>query len=129
MALDRKYTQRIRILLMTQRTPDDIVTTLDALDHKLKKNADKMNWAIRTIYNELKDRGCLMFHIILSMQDHYAPDWLVENVLDEENKAIVTEEMAREYHRTHPRDRVPEVEPDVDESGVDESEGGGSDAS
>jgi len=105
MGYKNNYIQDINDKLMTKRTPDDIQSKLNIPEHKFKKISEKFNHALREVYNEHSENEVLMFHILLSLQEYFDMEWLVKNVLDDDNEAIVLGEMSREYNITRSKKR------------------------
>jgi hypothetical protein len=96
MGFKHNYIIDINEKLMTKRFPDDIQTTLNIPIHKFKKVSEKFNYAIREVHAETD--GAKMFHILLSLQEYFDMEWIVDTVLDDENKQMVIREMTDEYH-------------------------------
>lgn len=93
----KHYIDMINEKLLTKRDADDISISLNIPEHKFKKHAGKLNWAIWETYNTYKDKGTKMFHLILCMQEYFDVAWLTENVLDDHTKKLVESEMSTEY--------------------------------
>lgn len=103
MQLKRNYVKEINDILMTKRSSDDIDPfTLYMPEHKFKKNAEKFNYALTIVYNRYKDQDVKLFHIILSLQEFFDMESLVQNVLNFKLKELVKSEMEEEYHITNP---------------------------
>lgn len=83
---------------MTKRTGDDSRITLNIPEHKFKKNSEKFNYAVKTIYDRYSEGEMKMFHLLLSLQEYFDMEWLVSNILNDENKSIVKAEMIAEYN-------------------------------
>jgi len=113
MGFKSNYVQEINDLLMKKRDDNDIQTTLNIPEHKFKKMGDKFNYALRTVYERHLSDDVKMFHILLSLQNYFDMQWLVENVLDDENKKNVVKEMKEEYNikkTVKRKDRIPKDE-------------------
>lgn len=99
MSLDRNFIREINEILMTKRSPDDVDPfTLHIPEHKFKKNSEKFNYALTTVYDRYKDKDVKLFHIILSLQEFFEMDLLVQHILEPKLKKIVKREMEDEYH-------------------------------
>lgn len=100
MGFKRDYVQEINNILMSKRDSDDVRITLNIPEHKFKKNSVKFNYALSSIYNKYnnEDEEIKLFHILLSLQEYFDMEWLVENILDDKNKEIIKSEMALEYN-------------------------------
>ena len=99
MSLDRNFINEINEILMIKRSPDDVDPfTLHMPEHKFKKNAEKFNYALNTVYDRYKDTDVKLFNIILSLQEFFEMDLLVHHILDPKLKKIVKSEMEEEYH-------------------------------
>jgi hypothetical protein len=101
MPLNRNYIQEINEILMTRRSPNDVEPfTLYIPEHKLKKNAEKFNYALTVVYERYKDQDVKLFHIILALQEFFDMESLVLNVLDSTLTALIKCEMETAYHMT-----------------------------
>lgn len=100
MGFKRDYVQEINNILMSKRDSDDVRITLNIPEHKFKKNSVKFNYALSSIYDKYnnEDEEIKLFHILLSLQEYFDMEWLVENILDDKNKEIIKSEMALEYN-------------------------------
>jgi len=98
MAFKNNYANDINRILLTKRSSDDDSFTLTIPEHKFKKNAEKFNFALRQVYDSHTPNDIKMFHIILSLTQFFDMDWLVKNVLDRRNKALIKQEMQDEYN-------------------------------
>lgn len=99
MSLNKNFVKEINDILMTRRSPDDVDPfTLYMPEHKFKKNAEKFNYALTTVYNRYKDQDVKLFHIILSLQEFFDMEPLVQNILIPKLKSIVKKEMTETYH-------------------------------
>jgi len=98
MAFKNNFIKDINEKLMEARTPDDIRVTLNIPEHKFKKIGEKFNYALNSVYNDHKDHNVKMFHILLSLQNYFDMQWLAENILDDENKKIIEEEMKTDFN-------------------------------
>jgi len=98
MGFKRDYVDEINQILMTKRTDDDSRITLNIPEHKFKKNSEKFNYAITVIYNRYDVDDIKMFHLLLSLQEYFDMEWLVSNILNDENKAIIKDEMIAAYN-------------------------------
>lgn len=100
------YIQEINELLMKKRDDNDIQTTLSIPEHKFKKITGKFNYALKTVYDRHAEKEIKMFHILLSLQNHFDMQMLVEDVLDDINKDIIVKEMNEEYNiKTSPKEK------------------------
>jgi hypothetical protein len=98
MGFKRNYVKEINEILMTKRTDDDTRLTLNIPEHKFKKNSEKFNFALRSIYDKYRvEEDIKLFHLLLALQEYFDMDWLVENILDESNNALIRQEMIDEY--------------------------------
>lgn len=93
----KHYIDVINEKLLMKRTSDDISISLNIPEHKFKKHAEKLNWALRDTYNQYMSKGTKMFHLILAMQDYFDVTWLIETVLEQDIKKQVESEMSIEY--------------------------------
>lgn len=100
MSLERNFVNEINEILMKRRGPDDNVEpfTLHIPEHKFKKNAEKFNYALNTVYDRYKDKDVKLFHIILSLQEFFEMDLLVQHILEPKLKRLVKKELEEEYH-------------------------------
>jgi len=98
MGFKRDYVDEINQILMTKRNDTDTQITLNIPEHKFKKNSVKFNYAVKTIYDRYSDGEMKMFHLLLSLQEYFDMEWLVENILDDVNKNIIKSEMIKEYN-------------------------------
>ena len=100
MGFKRDYIKEINEILMTKRFEDDVRITLNIPEHKFKKNSKKFNYALKSIYDKYRDdeEDVKLFHLLLSLQEYFDMEWLVENILDSKNKGIVKREMMDEYN-------------------------------
>ena len=105
MSFKNNYVDELNQLLMKRRNDDDSAFTLNIPEHRLKRNADKFNWALKTIYEKHleEESEVLMFHIVLSLQQFFDMEWAVENLLDSKNVSQIKAEMMREY-KIKPKD-------------------------
>lgn len=84
---------------MTKRSVDDVDPfTLHIPEHKFKKNSEKFNYALTTVYDRYKDKDVKLFHIILSLQEFFEMELLIHQILDSKLRKIVKKEMEEEYH-------------------------------
>jgi len=118
MAFKNNFIDDMNKKLSEKRTPDDIQTTLNIPEHKFKKVHEKFNYALKAVYDENKESDIKMFHIILSLQNYFDMNWLVDTILDEENKKIIQDEMNIEYNiptkkRKRKKKRKKKKEPEV----------------
>lgn len=98
MGFKRNYIHEINEILMTKRTDTDARLTLNIPEHKFKKNSAKFNFALKSIYDKYQlEEDIKLFHLLLSLQEYFDMDWLVENILDESNNAIIRQELLAEY--------------------------------
>ena len=67
-------------------------------EHKFKKVSDKFNEVLRQVYEDNKARKIEMQHILISLSDYFDMAWLKENVLDDENIALIQSEMEKEFN-------------------------------
>lgn len=72
--------------------------TLNTPEHQFKKRTGVFNQAIREVYEERDYVDCKMFHILLSLNQYFELDWLMENILEDDIKSQVREEMIEEYN-------------------------------
>lgn len=93
----KHYIDMINQKLLTKRDANDVSISLNIPEHKFKKHAEKMNWAIWETYEFYKDNGTQLFHLILSMQDYFDVAWLTANILDDRTKKQIEVEMSTEY--------------------------------
>jgi hypothetical protein len=100
MSFKKNYANEMNLLLMKRRSADDSAFTLNIPEHRLKRYAEKFNWAIKQVYNEYSHKAgdVMMFHIILSLQEFFDMDWAVQNLLNTENINQIKEEMSFEYN-------------------------------
>lgn len=98
MGFKRDYVDEINQILMTKRTEDDVRITLNIPEHKFKKNSEKFNYALKFIYDKYQEQDMKMFHLLLSLQEYFDMEWLVENILNPTNKKLVKKEMMEEYN-------------------------------
>lgn len=100
MGFKRNYIEEINEILMKKRNKDDVRITLNIPEHKFKKNSEKFNYALKSIYEKYKDdeEDVKLFHLLLSLQEYFDMEWLVENILDDTNKKIVKSEMIEAYN-------------------------------
>lgn len=98
MAFKTNYYNDINQILLKKRESDDESFTLTIPEHKLKKNAEKFNHALKIVHDSYKDKDVKMFHILLSINEFFDMDWLVKNILDRKNKSTVKLEMQTEYN-------------------------------
>ena len=96
MTIKRRYVDLINDKLLMKRTSDDVSISLNIPEHKFKKHAEKLNWALIELYNELSPSGIMMTHLVLSLQDYFDVVWLYENVLNDTIKNMVVPEMSAE---------------------------------
>lgn len=113
----RKYIDLINEKLLMKRNSDDISISLNIPEHKFKKHAAKLNWALWEIFESNKDHGTKLFHLILCMQDYFDISWLTENVLDDKSKKQIESEMSIEYgiskkksKKTQPKKKIDSIE-------------------
>lgn len=92
----RKYVDMINEKLLVKRTSEDVSISLNIPEHKFKKHAEKLNWALMEVYDETKSLGTMMSHLVLSLQDYFDVVWLYENVLSDSIKAMMIPEMSSE---------------------------------
>jgi hypothetical protein len=124
MGFKRNYVDEINQILMTKRTEDDSRITLNIPEHKFKKNSEKFNHAVKTVYERYVDEDMKMFHLLLSLQEYFDMEWLVENVLDDDNTKIIKSEMLKEYNidvnaKPRPVIKVDENPDEIDVDGLD----------
>ena len=93
----KQYKEMINEKLMTKRHSDDIAISLNHPEHKFKKYAEKMNWALTETYKHFSFGGAKMFHLILALQEYFDVVWLKDNVLSVEIKDQIENEMSTEY--------------------------------
>lgn len=117
MGFKRDYVDEINQILMKKRTDDDVRITLNIPEHKFKKNSKKFNYAVKTIYDRYTEQEMKMFHLLLSLQEYFDMEWLVENILDDVNKDIVKAEMIAAYNIDENSKPRPKPEPVVLEEG------------
>lgn len=98
MSYNRDYIEELNELLMTKRHPDDDVFTIHIPEHKFKKVSEKFNYALFTLYDKYKHMDVKLFHIVLSLQEYFEMDALVNNVLDAKLTKIIKAEMNEEYY-------------------------------
>jgi len=98
MAFSKNYINEMNEILMKKRDENDVSVTLSIPEHKFKKVSEKFNYALHTIYKKYVDNEVKMFHILLSMQEYFEIDKLVNEILDDKNTKIVKKELADEYH-------------------------------
>jgi len=98
MAFKNDFIDDMNKRLSEKRFPDDVQVSLDIPEHKFKKSHEKFNYALKSVYDEYQASDVKMFHIILSLQNYFDMNWLVETILDDVNKKIVTVEMNTEYN-------------------------------
>jgi len=100
MGFKRDYVKEINDILMSKRDANDVRITLNIPEHKFKKNSDKFNFALSLIYNKYnnEEEEIKLFHILLSLQEYFDMDWLVGNILSEDNKKLITDEIKSEYN-------------------------------
>lgn len=100
MGFKRDYVQEINDILMSKRDANDVRITLNIPEHKFKKNSDKFNFALSEIYNKYnnEEEEIKLFHILLSLQEYFDMEWLVENILSDVNKKLITDEIKSEYN-------------------------------
>ena len=92
------YIQEINDLLMKKRTDNDIQTTLSIPEHKFKKISEKFNYALKAVYELHREQEAKMFHILLSLQNNFDMQMLIDDVLDDENREVVIAEMNEAYN-------------------------------
>jgi hypothetical protein len=98
MGFRSNYVDEINSLLMMKRFDGDVQESLHIPEHKFKKISEKFNYAIKTVYTNHIEKDIKMFHIILSLQNYFDMQWLIDNVLDNDNIKIVSDEMHEEYN-------------------------------
>lgn len=99
MSLTKNFVKEINEILMVRRSPDDVDPfTLYMPEHKFKKNSEKFNYALTTVYEKYKDQDVKLFHIILSLQEFFDMEPLVHNILEPKLRRLVKTEMETAYH-------------------------------
>ena len=98
MGFKQNYVNEINELLVRKRNDADESFTINIPEHKFKKHSEKFNWALRHVYETHLEEDVRMFHLILSLQEYFEVDWLIENVVNKANKAKIKEEMTTEYN-------------------------------
>jgi hypothetical protein len=96
------YVKEINDLLMEKRDENDIQATLNIPEHKFKKISKKFNYVLRMVYERHAEKELKMFHILLSLQNYFDMQMLVKDVLNAQNKALVIDEMQKEYNMKLP---------------------------
>lgn len=114
----KQYKDMINEKLMTKRHPEDVAISLNHPEHRFKKYAEKMNWALMDTYEHFSRGGAKMFHLILSLQEYFEMSWLTKNVLSPEIRELVEGEMSREYgmqrKRKEPSVRKPAADAEIE---------------
>jgi len=98
MGFRSNYVDEINSLLMEKRFDGDVQESLHIPEHKFKKISEKFNYVLKTVYTNHIEEDIKMFHIILSLQNYFDMQWLTDNVLDNDNRKIVSDEMHEEYN-------------------------------
>jgi hypothetical protein len=98
MSYNRDYAIELNEILMTKRHPDDVVFTIHIPEHKFKKVAEKVNYGLTILYDKYKPFDIKLFHIVLSLQEYFEMDELVNTILDAKLTKIIKAEMQEEYH-------------------------------
>ncbi len=85
---------------MAKRTPEDISVNLNLKEDRFKKSAEKFNWALRELQQRFtnEEKEVLMFHIILSLQNYFDFEILMNEIIDKKNRDTIISEMQKENY-------------------------------
>ena len=122
MGLGKKYVNDVNALLMKKRSSSDSILSLNFPETRLRRFSEKINWALRTVHKNLQGNGkdVKFFHIVLSLQEYFDMNWVVENILDEENRILIKSEMLVEYNIKSPTIKTTMVDEVDDSDDVDD---------
>jgi hypothetical protein len=100
MTFKNTFSEDINKKLMEKRFENDIQTTINIPEHKFKKVAEKFNYALKAVYDDYLNMNVKMFHILLSLQNYFDMKWIVDLILNKENKNIIKNEVSTEFNIT-----------------------------
>lgn len=101
MTFKNSFSEDINKKLMEKRFETDVQTTINIPEHKFKKVAEKFNYALKAVYDDYLGKNVKMFHILLSLQNYFDMKWIVELILNKENKKIIKNEVSSEFNITN----------------------------
>ena len=97
--------------------------TLSTPEHQFKKRTGVFNQAIREVYDERNScEDIKLFHILLALHQYFELDWLMENILEDDIKSQVRDEMIEEYNAVPDREYIPTVHKKTSLTVINEAE-------